>query len=74
MVAGSKAQFKGTGTVNGSGNYGFLLSAIDGALDKFRIKVWDKASGTLIYDNQLGASETADPTTPLGGGAIVIHK
>ena len=30
VVAGARAQFKGTGTVNGSGNYGFILTAIDG--------------------------------------------
>jgi hypothetical protein len=47
VVAGAKAQFKGLGTVNGSGNYGFILTAIDGSLngggtDKFRIKIWDK--------------------------------
>jgi hypothetical protein len=28
---GAKAQFKGTGTINGEGNHGFMLTAIDGA-------------------------------------------
>jgi hypothetical protein len=27
----------------------------------------------VIYDNQLLASDTADPTTALGGGSIQIH-
>ena len=62
------------------GSFGFLLSAIDGQLnggggtDKFRIKIWDKASGSVVYDNQLGAADTSDPTTVIGGGSIVIHS
>ena len=81
MVAGAKAQFKGVGTINGSGNLGFMLSAIDGAIkggqdvDKFRIKIWDKDNGDgVVYDNQFGGTEDEDPTTELGGGSIIIHK
>jgi hypothetical protein len=79
VVAGAKAQYKGTGTINDQGNYGFMLTAIDGDLkgttDKFRIKIWDKNNNDIIvYDNQLAASDDADPTTVLGGGSIVIHK
>ena len=50
VVAGARAQYKGEGTINGSGNYGFMLTAIDGQInggggvDKFRIKIWDKAT------------------------------
>jgi hypothetical protein len=74
VIAGTKAQYKGTGTINGVGEYKFILTAIDSAPDKFRIKIWDKASGVVIYDNQLGETDAADPTTELGGGSIVIHK
>jgi len=81
VVAGARAQYKGTGTINGSGNYGFLLTAIDGqvngggGVDKFRIKIWDKNHGdAIVYDNQIGAGDDATPTTALGGGSIVIHK
>ena len=74
VITGAKAQYKGTGTITGSGHYGFLLTAIDGTLDKFRIKIWDKASGEWIYDNQLGASVNANPSTVIQGGSIVIHK
>jgi hypothetical protein len=77
VVAGTKAQFKGTGTINGAGNYGFMLTAVDGGTkggDMFRIKIWDKGTGTIVYDNQMGASETADPTTLVQGGSIVVHK
>ncbi|MFC2028859.1 PKD domain-containing protein [Chloroflexota bacterium] len=80
VVAGKKAQFKGVGTINGVGEYGFMLTAIDGDLlggdniDRFRIKIWDLNSETIIYDNQMGALDDAEPATELGGGSIVIHK
>lgn len=82
VVAGAKAQFKGTGTINGAGNFGFLLTAIDeainggGDVDKFRIKIWDKDNGDqIVYDNNLAEeADDADPTTEIGGGSIVIHN
>jgi hypothetical protein len=80
VVAGAKAKFKGTGTINSVGNYGFMLSAIDAELtpstdvDLFRIKIWDKDNGdAIVYDNQMDATDDADPTTAIGGGSIVIH-
>lgn len=80
VVAGAKAQYKGSGTVNGIPGYGFLLTATDGQInggggvDKFRIKIWD--SGGVIYDNVLGALEDIDAADPqdIAGGSIVIHK
>jgi hypothetical protein len=73
VIAGSKAQYKGSGTINGNGDYFFMLTAVDGSPDTFRMKVWDKTTLNVIYDNQLLASDTADPTTALGGGSIQIH-
>ena len=74
VIAGTKAQFKGTGTINGVGEYKFMLTAIDGSPDKFRIKIWDAETGDIIYDNQPGAEDTVDPSTAIQGGSIVIHK
>jgi hypothetical protein len=80
VIAGARAMFKGTGVIDGAGNYGFMLTAIDGALpggggeDKFRIKIWDLATDAMVYDNQMDASDDADLTTVIGGGSIVIHK
>lgn len=77
VVGGARAQYKGTGTINGAGSYNFILTAIDGqrpgggGVDKFRIKIW--SSGGVVYDNQMGALDDANPTTQLGGGSIVIH-
>lgn len=80
VIAGPRAQFRGTGTINGTGAYTFIITAIDGqatgggGIDKFRMKIWDTASNTLVYDNQLGAPDPADPTTAISGGSIVIHR
>jgi PKD repeat protein len=80
VVAGSKAMYKGVGAINGTGSYGFMITAIDSALsrstsiDLFRIKIWEIQTGVVVYDNQMDAPEDADPTTAIGGGSIVIHK
>lgn len=80
VVAGARAQYKGIGTINGAGNYGFMLTAIDGAMpggggnDRFRIKIWDKNNnGIIVYDNQPGESDSADLSIAVQGGSIVIH-
>ncbi|KAA9038219.1 T9SS type A sorting domain-containing protein, partial [Ginsengibacter hankyongi] len=78
VIAGPKAIFQGVGTINGSGSYNFMVSAIDGSIsggggsDKFRIKIWN--STTTIYDNMMGIDNNSDPITVLGGGSIVIHS
>jgi hypothetical protein len=80
-VAGARAQFKGLGTVNGAGDYGFMVTATDGQVaggggaDKFRIKIWDRATGQVIYDNVRGASDDLAAANPqeLAEGSVVIH-
>lgn len=79
VVAGSKAQYKGVGAINGKGTYNFLLTAIDGDLqngkaDAFRIKITDPSTGSVVYDNQMGSDDTSNNATVLGGGSIVIHQ
>ena len=81
VVAEHKAQYKGVGTINGSGNYGLMLTVIDEKLtpstdkDLFRIKIWDKDDNdAVVYDNQMGDEDDADPATAIGGGNITIHE
>jgi hypothetical protein len=74
VVAGDKAIFKGTGTVNGAAGYSFMLTATDGSPDTFRMRVWKTVDDTLVYDNQIGSAPDADPTTAIEGGSIKIHK
>jgi hypothetical protein len=70
VIAGSKAIFKGEGTINGAGSYRFMLTAIDKADDTFRIRIWTEdevtAVETVTYDNGFDQS--------IGGGSVVIHK
>jgi hypothetical protein len=76
------AQYKGAGTINGSGNYNFLLTALDGSLagngipDGFRIKITDPNTGAVVYDNRISSDDSinAKNAQPIGGGSIVIHS
>jgi len=80
VVTGAKAQIKGTGSINDSGNYGFILTAIDAKRtastrqDLFRIKIWDMDDDTLVYDNKMNMGDIGDPGTAIDRGLIVIHK
>jgi hypothetical protein len=81
LVAGPNAKFKGIGTINGQGNFGFMLTATDGQLnggdgvDKFRIKIWDiDNGGAVVYDNKMGQPDDSNEGTELGGGSVIIHK
>ncbi len=82
VITGAKGQYKGSATVNGGGNYGFLLTATDGrkpgggGIDKFRLKVWDMNAGNaVVYDNRLGSPEDIDTANPgpTQSGTIQIH-
>ena len=80
-ISGARAQFKGFGKINGDAGYNFILTVIDGqatnggGVDRFRIKIWNKVTGAIVFDTQFGASDSADPTTPLGdGSSIIISK
>jgi hypothetical protein len=77
VVGGSQAQYRGLGTVNGSGTYGFLLTAVDGqelggnaGVDRFRIKIWrinpDGTEGAVVYDN--GSMQS------IASGNVIIHR
>jgi YVTN family beta-propeller protein len=82
VVAGHKAQFRGSGKVNGTGDYSFILTVVDGdkpnggGTDKFRIKIVDKSTNQVVYDNKRGESDDIDQTDPqaIGGGSITIHN
>lgn len=84
VIAGGKATYRGTGTVNGQTGFKFTIVAIDGDTkgtpnaDKFRIKIVD-SKNQVVYDNGLGSAENGDEATLLGnhgtgGGSIVIHE
>ena len=80
VIAGPNAKYKGSGAINGEGDYGFMLTAVDGTItgggdeDNFRIKIWEKEDETVVYDNQADAADDANATDGIEGGSIVIHK
>jgi hypothetical protein len=81
VINSPNAQYQGSGTINNAGNYGFIVTVIDGqasgggGVDKIRVKIWDKNNGNaIIYDNQMGAPDTANPTTQTTGGNITLHN
>lgn len=85
VVAGARAQREESGAVNGVAGYGFPLTAVDGqvngggGVDKFRMKIWRKATATtpeaIVYHNVLGAADAINEANlqALGGGSITIH-
>jgi hypothetical protein len=80
-ISGARAQFRGLGKLNGESGYNFILTVIDGQLkggggvDKFRIKIWNKTTGAIVFDSQMGESDAVDPSTSVGtGSSIVVQK
>ena len=76
-VAGYKAVIRGSGKIIGgqSGIY-FNMYVIDGALDgtgidKVRMKVFNKNTGEVYYDNESG-SDADDPKTPVGLNSSIV--
>ena len=59
VVSGYKAQYKGTGSVNGVSGYDFTLTAYDGDItggggtDKFRIRITRTNNGNVVFDNRI---------------------
>ncbi len=56
IVNDEEAVFKGSANVNGKGDYGFLVTAVDGGKhnkksDNFRIQIWNNKDGLMFYDN-----------------------
>jgi hypothetical protein len=62
----------------------FILTVIDGQLaggggtDKIRMKIFNKNSGEIYYDSQMGASDADNPTivvenNSLGDGVVVMN-
>jgi hypothetical protein len=85
VVTGFKAQMRGVGQIAGLGSYGFLLTAYDGqrpggdGIDRFRLKLWNRTTGAVVYDNVLDPTATDDidrakPQATGFGSAIVIFR
>ena len=78
VVSGAKAQFRGTGKITGGqSGIGFIMTVIDGefdgtGIDKIRMKVYNRNTNAIIYDNQPGASDADDPITAIGANSEIF--
>ena len=74
VTGGDTAKFKGRGTINGEGDYKFMIWAGDGDPDTFRIKIWEETNGEelVVYDNSRGYSDYENGQ-PIGKGSIIVH-
>jgi hypothetical protein len=78
VISNSMAQFKGTGKIiGGQSGVGFTMNVVDGQLDgtgidKIRMKIYNKSNGSVIYDNQPGASDAALPTQAVGANSTIV--
>jgi len=68
----TNAQFKGSGTFNGIGEYKFMLWAGDGEPDSFRIKIWEEEERGLC--EQTYPKEGVMKVTPAYGFVIIAES
>jgi hypothetical protein len=64
VISGNKSWLKGEGSASGvTDPCYFLVSVVDNTttLDKVRVKIWNKVTGKVIYDNQ---KDTAGNSAP----------
>ncbi|MEO5946085.1 MAG: reprolysin-like metallopeptidase [Chitinophagaceae bacterium] len=67
-ISGNRAQMKGSGRISGmQSGVNFVLTVIDnGDADYVRMKIYNKNTGEIYYDNEPGKSEAENPTTVTG--------
>lgn len=77
-VSGAKAVFKGSGRItNNQSGINFMMTVIDGKIDgssadKIRMKIYNKNTGEVYYDNQPGAGDDEDPVTVVTNNSTIV--
>lgn len=76
VVSGARAQYAGEGTLNRRPGYAYVVTVEDGEVDRIRFRIWDKATGAVVFDNAAGAPGDIDTAQPqaISGGSIQIHR
>jgi hypothetical protein len=76
VVNGPKASFQGYGSIDGSGDYGFFVSLIDGGdqYDLVRVRIWNRVTGNVLFDSQPGNPLTVPAAILVEGGSITIKR
>ncbi|HET9808696.1 MAG TPA: beta-propeller fold lactonase family protein, partial [Candidatus Limnocylindria bacterium] len=65
-ISGDSAEAQGHGTVNGAAGWSFRVVLLDGAPDRFEIRIWQ--DGVTTYDTPTYRAGNA-----LGGGNVLVH-
>jgi hypothetical protein len=73
-VAGSRARLQGEGTINGAGRYGVRITVADGTRDSLRVRIWNKATGAVVFDNLPLADELSTASAPVASGNITFTR
>jgi hypothetical protein len=76
-IDGGRMQLSGQGKVNGKVGYSFMLSAAEDSpdmngSDTVHIRIWETATGNVIYDNMPGVPDYVLPITVLQGGVLIL--
>jgi hypothetical protein len=77
-IAGARAQIKGTGKITGGqSGINFIMTVVDGALDgtgidKVRMKIYNKNTGQVYYDNEPGSSDANNPVSKVGTNSQIV--
>jgi len=76
-ISGANAQFRGSGTINGVGNYAFQAAITDGqqtGIGEYRIQLVDNSTGSIVYDNMMGCPVDMSPANhqPISSGRVVV--
>jgi len=81
--SGTWVRYDGVGTLNNVAGYGFSITALSGgsSVGRFRIKIWNTATGVVAYDNQpdnqFGSPDDdplTDPATLLTSGSNTVKN
>ncbi|HSK12269.1 MAG TPA: T9SS type A sorting domain-containing protein, partial [Phnomibacter sp.] len=74
-----RAQFRGSGRITGfQSGISFIMTVIDGdvsgggGVDRVRMRIFNKNTGQVYYDNQPGSGEADDPITAVTAGSTVF--
>lgn len=75
-INNSLAQIKGNGRIKGlQSGISFIMTVLDGGTtgeDKIRMKIYNKNTGEVYYDNQPGASDADAPVMAVGANSTVV--
>ena len=75
-INNSLAQIKGSGRITGlQSGISFMMTVLDGGTtgeDKIRMKIFNKNSGEVYYDNQPGASDADAPEMTVGANSTIV--